>query len=152
MAFGESSCQPIACLAPIKYGQVLVVAIRRTRRRHQRPIVVDAERTSREPTPVDAPNSVPIRRRRIVRDRDRVVLRAFFLASEPDHPYVAAWWPPGHWIGYEHGFTHQVVDLVNAIAEGSDPTPSFADGLQIQKVLAAVEDSATAHAWRDVPA
>jgi predicted dehydrogenase len=72
------------------------------------------------------------------------------LASEPDHPYVAAWWPPGHWIGYEHGFTHQVVDLVTAIAEGHDPTPSFADGLQIQRVLAAVEDSSATHQWRDV--
>ena len=35
------------------------------------------------------------------------------LVTEPDHPYVAAWWPPGHLLGYEHGFTHQVVDLVD---------------------------------------
>ena len=39
------------------------------------------------------------------------------LVTEPDHPYVGAWWPPGHGLGYEHGFTHQVVDLVNAIGE-----------------------------------
>ena len=66
------------------------------------------------------------------------------LVTEADHPYVAAWWPPGHGLGYEHGFTHQVVDLVTAIAEGTDPTPSFADGLAVQRVLAAVEASSAA--------
>ena len=43
------------------------------------------------------------------------------LVTEAAHPYVGAWWPPGHLLGYEHGFTHQVVDLVNAIAAGSRP-------------------------------
>ncbi len=43
------------------------------------------------------------------------------LVTEPTHPYVAAWWPPGHGLGYEHGFTHQVVDLVTAIAQGVEP-------------------------------
>lgn len=63
------------------------------------------------------------------------------LVTEPQHPYVAAWWPAGHMLGYEHGFSHQVVDLVTAIAEGSDPHPSFAEGLSVQRVLAAVEES-----------
>ncbi|RYY50014.1 MAG: Gfo/Idh/MocA family oxidoreductase [Actinomycetales bacterium] len=66
------------------------------------------------------------------------------LVTEADHPYVAAWWPPGHGLGYEHGFTHQVVDLVHHIAEGTDPAPSFADGLAVQRVLAAVEASSDA--------
>jgi len=64
------------------------------------------------------------------------------LVTEPEHPYISAWWPPGHVLGYEHGFTHQAVDLVTAIAEGRDPEPSFADGLNVQRVLAAVEESA----------
>ncbi|MFE9647518.1 Gfo/Idh/MocA family protein [Streptomyces sp. NPDC006365] len=64
------------------------------------------------------------------------------LVTEPDHPYLEAWWPPGHGLGYEHTFVHQARDLVNAIAEGSAPAPSFADGLQVQRVLAAVEESA----------
>lgn len=72
------------------------------------------------------------------------------VVTEPDHPYVGAWWPPGHLIGYEHGFTHQVVDLVTDIAEGRNPTPSFADGLQVQKVLAAVEDSSNDRSWKDI--
>ncbi|WP_332661642.1 Gfo/Idh/MocA family protein [Aeromicrobium sp.] len=62
--------------------------------------------------------------------------------TEASHPYIAAWWPPGHGLGYEHGFTHQVVDLVTDIAKGADPTPSFADGLAVQRVLDAVEASA----------
>ncbi|WP_350275326.1 Gfo/Idh/MocA family oxidoreductase [Kribbella sp. HUAS MG21] len=73
------------------------------------------------------------------------------LATEPVHPYVAAWWPPGHLLGYEHGFTHQVVDLVTAIAEDADPEPSFADGLRVQRVLAAVEASAASRQWQEIP-
>ncbi len=72
------------------------------------------------------------------------------IVTEPGHPYVGAWWPPGHGLGYEHGFTHQVVDLVNAIAEGTDPTPSFADGLQVQQVLAAVETSSDTRTWQEI--
>jgi predicted dehydrogenase len=73
------------------------------------------------------------------------------VVTEPDHPYVGAWWPAGHGLGYEHGFTHQVVDLVTAIAKGEDPTPSFADGLQVQRVLDAVERSAAARSvWTEI--
>ncbi|HET6626706.1 MAG TPA: Gfo/Idh/MocA family oxidoreductase [Nocardioidaceae bacterium] len=72
------------------------------------------------------------------------------LVTEPDHPYVGGWWPPGHLLGYEHGFTHQVVDLVTAIAAGEQPRPSFADGLQVQTVLAAVERSADSGAWEKI--
>jgi predicted dehydrogenase len=64
------------------------------------------------------------------------------LITESTHPYVGAWWPPGHVIGYEHTFTHEVFDFLTNIHEGTDPTPSFADGLQVQKVLGAVEASA----------
>lgn len=73
------------------------------------------------------------------------------IATEPEHPYVAAWWPPGHGLGYEHGFTHQVVDLVNAIADGTDPAPTFADGLQVQRVLDAVETSSETRTWQEIP-
>ncbi|MFD0968192.1 Gfo/Idh/MocA family protein [Plantactinospora endophytica] len=64
------------------------------------------------------------------------------LVTEGDHPYMAAWWPPGHIIGYEHSFTHELRDFLAAIATGSDPTPSFADALQVQLVLDAVARSA----------
>ena len=73
------------------------------------------------------------------------------LVTEPEHPYVAAWWPPGHGLGYEHAFTHQVVDLVRAIAAGEQPTPNFEDGLQVQRVLEAVERSSETRSWQPVP-
>ncbi|HIZ37996.1 MAG TPA: Gfo/Idh/MocA family oxidoreductase [Candidatus Ruania gallistercoris] len=74
------------------------------------------------------------------------------LVTETSHPYIAAWWPPGHGLGYEHGFTHQVVDLVTALAAGEQPEPSFADGLAVQRVLDAVASSAAAGStWVDVP-
>jgi predicted dehydrogenase len=66
------------------------------------------------------------------------------LVTEPEHPYVKQWWPAGHGLGYEHGFTHQVVDLVTALANGTQPEPSFDDGLAVQRVLDAVERSAAA--------
>jgi predicted dehydrogenase len=63
------------------------------------------------------------------------------LVTEPEHPYVGAWWPAGHGLGYEHTFTHEVKDFVDAVVAGEDPSPSFADGLAVQQVLAAVERS-----------
>jgi predicted dehydrogenase len=70
------------------------------------------------------------------------------LVTEHDHPYLAPWWPAGHMLGYEHGFSHQVVDFVTAIVEGTQPRPSFADGLHVQRVLDAVErSSAAGSAW-----
>ncbi len=62
--------------------------------------------------------------------------------TESTHPYVGAWWPPGHLLGYEHSFTHEVVDLLGDIAAGRDPSPSFAEGLLVLRVLAAVVASA----------
>ena len=74
------------------------------------------------------------------------------VVTEPGHPYIAAWWTAGHGLGYEHAFTHQVVDLVGSIAAGRQPEPSFADGLQVQRVLGAVERSALADSvWTAVP-
>ena len=67
-------------------------------------------------------------------------------ANEPEHPYAAEWWPPGHGLGYEHLFTHQVVDFVRAIGgdgpAGEEAAPTFADAARVQRVLSAVEASA----------
>jgi predicted dehydrogenase len=74
------------------------------------------------------------------------------LVTEPEHPYLSAWWPQGHVLGWEHTFTHQVRDLVTAIATGGELAPTFADGLQVQRVLDAVERSAASGAaWTPVP-
>ncbi len=75
------------------------------------------------------------------------------VVTEPEHAYVSAWWPAGHGLGYEHAFTHQVVDLVRAIGAGEAPTPTFADGLQVQRVLDAVERSAASSSiWTPITA
>jgi predicted dehydrogenase len=38
------------------------------------------------------------------------------LVTNATHPYVGAWWPPGHIIGYEHEFTHAVSDFLPTCA------------------------------------
>ncbi|WP_372488403.1 MULTISPECIES: Gfo/Idh/MocA family protein [Micromonospora] len=73
------------------------------------------------------------------------------LVTEGEHPYMSAWWPPGHIIGYEHSFTHEMRDFIEAVATGVDPTPSFADALQVQLVLDAVARSAElGSSWAEV--
>ncbi len=75
------------------------------------------------------------------------------LVTEPSHPYLGAWWPPGHTLGWAESFTHEVKDLVEAVAAGTDPLPSFEDGLQVQLVLDAVQRSAADRGcWIDVEA
>jgi predicted dehydrogenase len=59
------------------------------------------------------------------------------LVTNSSHPYVGAWWPPGHIIGYEHEFTHAVVDFLRALESGKEITPNFSDGVRIMQVLEA---------------
>src|SRR3712207_9358882 len=70
------------------------------------------------------------------------------LVTEPDHPYVGAWWPPGHIIGYEHTFVHTIKDLLDGISAGKSPAPTFEDGFRCQAVLDAVERSVQGGAWK----
>jgi predicted dehydrogenase len=72
------------------------------------------------------------------------------LATDAKHPYIGGWWPPGHIIGYEHSFTHTVLDLLKGIASQQLPTPNFEDGVINQRVLDAVERSATSRKWEKV--
>ncbi|MGQ9478247.1 MAG: Gfo/Idh/MocA family protein, partial [Candidatus Bipolaricaulia bacterium] len=73
------------------------------------------------------------------------------IATDPDHPYAKAWWPPGHLLGYEHSFVHAIVELLEAIAVGRPPSPSFLDGVQAQAVLDAVLRSAEERRWVAIP-
>lgn len=72
------------------------------------------------------------------------------LATDADHPFVEAWWPPGHILGYEHTFTHTVFDLIAAIDSGRLPTPNFEDGVTNQRVLEAIERSSASRQWERV--
>ncbi|MBO7746938.1 Gfo/Idh/MocA family oxidoreductase [Paenibacillus sp. MWE-103] len=69
------------------------------------------------------------------------------LATDGAHAYSQNWWPPGHTIGYEHTFTHEMVEFMNAIAEDRQPVPNFADGVECQAVLEAVDKSIEERRW-----
>jgi len=69
------------------------------------------------------------------------------LVTNPDSPYLAQWWPPGHMLGWEHSFVHEFEDFLDAIAERRQPQPSFSDGLVTQAVLDAAARSAESRSW-----
>jgi predicted dehydrogenase len=69
------------------------------------------------------------------------------LVTEPQHPYMAGWWPPGHILGYEHTFVHTVKDLLDGIKTGESPGPTFEDGYRCQLVIDAVERSVERRGW-----
>lgn len=72
---------------------------------------------------------------------------ARILVTEAVHPYLAAWWPPGHVLGWEHTFAHQAHDFLAGIRDGEPAQPDFADGLRTQAVLEAIGVSARAGTW-----
>ena len=72
------------------------------------------------------------------------------LTTDASHPYVGAWWPPGHIVGYEHTFVHTVLDLLRAIEAQKLPTPNFEDGVRNQRVLAAIERANASRGWEPV--
>lgn len=69
------------------------------------------------------------------------------LATEGVHPYISAWWPPGHIIGYEHTFINHAYDLINGIVHNKKLKPDFEDGLKCQQVLDAILKSAHERCW-----
>ena len=69
------------------------------------------------------------------------------LVTEPKHPYMEGWWPPGHIIGYEHTFVHTDKDLLDGIKSGIGPAPTFEGGYRCQAVLDAVERSLENREW-----
>lgn len=73
--------------------------------------------------------------------------RNVIVTNGAQHKYLSAWWPGGHIIGWEHTFTHGVLDLMNGIAAGKSPDPTFEDGLRCQAILDAVERSAGSKQW-----
>lgn len=72
------------------------------------------------------------------------------LVTDAKHPYLDAWWPPGHILGYEHTFIHTVCDLIRAIDKQEIPTPNFEDGVRNQKVLDGIERASSSQRWETV--
>ncbi len=70
------------------------------------------------------------------------------LVTEPVHPYIHGYWPPGHIIGYEHTFISMVVDIMNHLAgRTKEFHADFEDGLRCQEVLDAVLLSCKERRW-----
>ncbi len=74
------------------------------------------------------------------------------LVTESNHPYIDHWWPPGHIIGWEHTFIHEIGDLLLAIANGTEVKADFYDGLRCQQVLDAADLSADSRKWIEIDA
>ena len=69
------------------------------------------------------------------------------IVTNPTHPYIEAWWPPGHIIGWQNTFVHEIADFVKAVVNKTEVKPDFADGLKVDRVMAAVEESANKGVW-----
>ena len=70
--------------------------------------------------------------------------------TEDVHRYADAWWPPGHIIGYEHTFVHEMYEFVQSISGGKPAMPDFRDGFMCCRVLDAVDTSIKEGQWIDV--
>jgi predicted dehydrogenase len=67
------------------------------------------------------------------------------LATEPTHPYGGTWWPPGHILGWEHAFVHQLHRFLTAVAGQGSVEPdgaTFEDGHRCAVVCDLLEQSA----------
>ncbi|HSL23498.1 MAG TPA: Gfo/Idh/MocA family oxidoreductase [Vicinamibacterales bacterium] len=73
--------------------------------------------------------------------------RTVLVTDRAHHPYMRAWWPSGHLIGYEHTFTHTVFDLLEAMASGTPASPGFDEGVRNQRLLQAIELAWERRAW-----
>ncbi len=73
------------------------------------------------------------------------------IVTDQNHPYINKWWPPGHIIGWEHTFIHEIGDFLTAIANKEKVAPDFYDGYRCQQVLDAVMKSAETNDWQVIP-
>ncbi len=67
------------------------------------------------------------------------------LVTDRDHPYGGRWWPPGHIIGWEHTFVHQLHHLAQAVVGAATVAPlaaDFRDGYANARVCDALAEAA----------
>ena len=86
------------------------------------------------------------------RDEGRVRGWRSLHITDGDHPYMKQWWVPGLQIGYEHTFTHQFADFLDALGNGTSAEPTFRGGLATDLVTDAVLQSARSRKWENVAA
>jgi myo-inositol 2-dehydrogenase/D-chiro-inositol 1-dehydrogenase len=69
------------------------------------------------------------------------------LVTDMKHPIFGNFWRPGHIIGYEHTFIAALAEFLQCLSTDAEFHPNFADGLAVQRVLAALQQSATTRQW-----
>ena len=72
------------------------------------------------------------------------------LVTDMQHPVFPHFWRPAHIIGYEHTFIAALGEFLEALGADADFHPDFGDGLAVQRVLAALQQSAHSGQWTDV--
>jgi len=72
------------------------------------------------------------------------------LATDASHPYMKAYWPAAHNIGYEHSTINTVRDLLEALGTRKNPRPNFEDGVYVNAVMDAIEKAAKTKHWERV--
>jgi predicted dehydrogenase len=87
-------------------------------------------------------------------DGDRARGFKTVLVSEANHPFWEHWWPPGHIIGWEHTFVHEIHHLLTAISGGGEVRPygaDFEDGYRAAEVCDAIVRSSESGRREEVP-
>jgi predicted dehydrogenase len=85
-------------------------------------------------------------------DGDRARGFKTIVVSEGDQPFWRWWWPPGHIIGWEHTFIHEIHHLLAAI-DGNQVAPygaTFEDGYRAAEVCDAILQSAVSREWQQI--
>jgi predicted dehydrogenase len=63
------------------------------------------------------------------------------LVSESTHPFWEHWWPPGHLLGWEHTFVHELHHLLGVIAADGEVAPygaTLEDGYRTAEICDAI--------------
>jgi predicted dehydrogenase len=75
------------------------------------------------------------------------------LVTEPGHPFMRFWWPPGHIVGWGETFVHELAHLLEAIAGEHAIEPhgaTFEDGYRCDAVVEAILRSAETRQQEEV--
>ncbi|MCU6791791.1 Gfo/Idh/MocA family oxidoreductase [Paenibacillus sp. WQ 127069] len=72
------------------------------------------------------------------------------IVTEDTHPYMKAWWPAGHLLGYQNTFVNQYADFIHAIINKTKVEPNFYDGWMCNQVLDSVSTSIDTLTWEKI--
>ena len=75
------------------------------------------------------------------------------LVTEPSHPFMDLWWPPGHIVGWGDTFTHEIRHLLQAVAGEGTVAPhgaTFEDGYRCAEICDAIVRSSASGAREEI--